>query len=86
MKEIIHNNDNLTNEDITETVIRAKALIVNTNTNNISSLTTSLSEVADNLTLESVTRANQDVNLQQQITALSMQARVIPFFTMCRRA
>lgn len=49
---------------------------VNTNTNNISSLTTSLSEVADNLTLESVTRANQDVNLQQQITALSMQARV----------
>lgn len=35
MKEIIHNNDNLTNEDITETVIRAKALIVNTNTNNI---------------------------------------------------
>lgn len=35
MKEIIYNNDNLTNEDITETVIRAKALIVNTNTNNI---------------------------------------------------
>lgn len=28
MKEIIHNNDNLTNEDITETVKRAKALIV----------------------------------------------------------
>lgn len=35
MKEIIHNNDNLTNEDITETVIRAKALIVNTNTKNV---------------------------------------------------
>ena len=35
MREIIHNNDNLTNEDITETVIRAKALIVNTNTKNI---------------------------------------------------
>lgn len=31
MKEIIHNYDNLTNEDITETVIRAKALIVNNN-------------------------------------------------------
>ena len=29
MKEIIYNNDNLTNEEVTETVIRAKALIVN---------------------------------------------------------
>lgn len=28
MREIIHNNDNLTIDDITETVIRAKALIV----------------------------------------------------------
>ena len=28
MREIIHNNDNLREEDITETVIRAKALIV----------------------------------------------------------
>lgn len=35
MKEIIHNDDNLTLEEVTETVIRAKALIVNTNTNNI---------------------------------------------------
>lgn len=29
MREIIHNNDNLKEEDITETVIRSKALIVN---------------------------------------------------------
>lgn len=35
MKEIIHNNDSLRNEEVTETVIRAKALIVNANTNNI---------------------------------------------------
>lgn len=35
MKEIIHNDDNLREEEVTETVIRAKALIVNKNTNNI---------------------------------------------------
>lgn len=35
MKEIIHNNDNLREEEVTELVIRAKALIVNTRTNNI---------------------------------------------------
>ena len=35
MREIIHNNDNLTNEEVTEIVIRAKALIVNTKTKNI---------------------------------------------------
>ncbi len=35
MKEIIHNSDNLTIDEITETVTRAKALIVNTNTKNI---------------------------------------------------
>ncbi len=29
MKEIIYNNDNLTDKDITETVIRTKALIIN---------------------------------------------------------
>lgn len=41
MKEIIHNNDNLTDNDITELVIRTKALIINNgnillgNSNNI---------------------------------------------------
>lgn len=29
MKEIIYNNDNLKEEDITETVIRTKALLIN---------------------------------------------------------
>lgn len=29
MKELVHNNDNLTDEDITETVIRTKALVIN---------------------------------------------------------
>jgi len=31
MKEILHNNENLKLEDITETVIRTKALIINSN-------------------------------------------------------
>ena len=29
MKEIIHNRDNLTKKDITEIVVRTKALIIN---------------------------------------------------------
>ena len=35
MREIIHNDDNLREEEVTELVIRAKALIVNKNTNTI---------------------------------------------------